>query len=296
MPAQLEEDLNQFLKKHGLSHAPIRSIRECQGGCIHQAKIIEVDNGELFFVKLSNFDKAMLEQEAIGLAALAEFSKLRSPKVLARGPIDERTNCLVLEAIRSARPVHNFWQIFGSHLAELHRNIQHEQFGWPSDNYIGSNPQPNGFRDDWHTFFGEMRLRFQMDLAIENGRATGELVAGIEKIIARLPTLLATSEASPCLIHGDLWSGNYMADDLGLPVLIDPACSFSHREAELSLPLLFGGFPSDFFDSYNDAWPLESNWRERVELYKLYHLLNHLNLFGCSYLDSCLQIVRRFTQ
>jgi fructosamine-3-kinase len=184
--------------------------------------------------------------------------------------------------------------VFGAHLAEHHRRGTSSRFGWASDNYLGSTVQKNEARESWVEFFGECRLQYQLRLARQRGLGSREFYRLAERVIERLDKWLGDDRAQPSLLHGDLWSGNFLVDAAGRAVVIDPAVYYGHREAELAMPLLFGGFPPEFFDAYSEAWPLAEGWRERVELYKLYHLLNHLNLFGVGYLDSCLEIVRRF--
>lgn len=143
-------------------------------------------------------------------------------------------------------------------------------------------------------FFAECRLSYQLRLARQGGLGSGELFRLADRTVQRLENLLGAQVPPPSLLHGDLWNGNLLVGAAGNAVVIDPAVYYGHREAELAMPLLFGGFPAEFFDAYSEAWPLASGWQDRVEIYKLYHLLNHLNLFGVGYLDSCLEIVRRF--
>ena len=166
-------------------------------------------------------------------------------------------------------------------------------FGFEEDNYIGATPQPNAWTDDWVTFFAEQRLGFQLRLAADNGFG-GELARLGERLLSRLGELIDEPAEPACLLHGDLWGGNYLCDAEGQPVLIDPAAYYGRREAELAMTTLFGGFDSAFYGAYEEAWPLAPGSAERLEIYKLYHLLNHLNLFGGGYLGGCLGVLRRF--
>jgi len=225
---------------------------------------------------------------------LAKTGTLRVPQVVAAGMLSDSEACLILEAILPGPPQTDFWERLGQGLAALHRQATAGNFGWSSDNYIGSNRQPNSAHASWVEFFAVQRLGFQLQLARTHARGSRELFKLGEQLIAKLDKRLGPCDERPSLLHGDLWSGNYLVASDGAPVLIDPACYFGLREADLAMPLLFGGFPQRFFDAYDASWPLAAGWRERVEIYKLYHLLNHLNLFGSGYLDSCLEILRRF--
>lgn len=277
-----------------VSELKIRSSRSCPGGCIHHAHIVELDTGERYFVKSSPRAAVMFEQEASGLVALTQAAALRVPAVVTSGPLDEQHDCLVLEALESASPAGNFWEQFGHGLANLHRATTAANFGWSGDNFLGSNVQRNAPTGNWVEFFAEQRLGYQLRLARQNALGSRELFKLTERLISRLAGWLEHPDDPPSLLHGDLWSGNYLADEQGAPAIFDPAVYYGRREAELAMPLLFGGFPTAFFSAYDEAWPLEAGWRERVKIYQLYHLLNHLNLFGSGYLDSCLEIARRF--
>ena len=151
------------------------------------------------------------------------------------------------------------------------------------DNYIGSTPQVNGWLDDWLAFFRERRLRPQMELAARNGHLPAGRRRALEGFMGRLDELLGGVPRRPALLHGDLWGGNMIADPSGQPVLIDPAVYYGDREADLAMTALFGGFSSAFYAAYNEVYPLADGWRERFRIYNLYHLLNHLNLFGEGY-------------
>jgi protein-ribulosamine 3-kinase len=272
----------------------IVSTRNCSGGCIHRAQLVELSNGTRFFVKSSPGAGDMFAQEAFGLAAIAASKSLRTPRLIAAGMLDEQEACLVLEAIEPSQPCPQFWQIFGSQLADMHRQSTAQSFGWSSDNYLGSSIQRNAAHQDWVEFFAECRLGYQVRLARNYSVGSRELFKLVDRLISRLDQALGTCDDPPSLLHGDLWSGNYMVDPTGAPVVFDPAVYYGQREADLAMPLLFGGFSPDFWDAYEEAWPLSAGWQQRVEIYKLYHLLNHLNLFGAGYLDSCLEIARKF--
>ena len=274
--------------------SPIARRQPVTGGCIHRVEIIQLVDGRRYCVKSNRDAGDMFAQEAYGLTAIAQVGRLAVPQVIAVETLDAGQQCLVLEAIDSAPPAADFWQRFGNRLAEHHRLGRSHKYGWSSDNYLGSTPQKNETRDTWTAFFSECRLGYQLRLARQRGLGSVELYRAANRMLDRLDKWLGDQAPQPSLLHGDLWSGNYLVGADGYAVVIDPAVYYGSREAELAMPLLFGGFPQEFFDAYCEVWPLEDSWRERVELYKLYHLLNHLNLFGVGYLDSCLEIVKRF--
>ncbi len=166
-------------------------------------------------------------------------------------------------------------------------------FGFSIDNYCGRTPQPNPQTPSGHEFFAEHRLMYQGRLAHEQGHLGRHELDALERLCTRLPTLIP--DQSPALIHGDLWGGNIHCDGEGQPVLIDPATHWGWPEAELAMTRLFGGFDPEFYEHYLAENPLEPGWRERVPLYNLYHLLNHLNLFGSSYYPQVIQIVNQYS-
>jgi fructosamine-3-kinase len=271
------------------------------GGCINHAEILLLaDGGRLFAKSNASAPPEMFEREAEGLRALAAAGAIRVP----RDPVAGRAggvSFLVMEAVPTGRPKADFFTAFGRRFARLHRETVHEApapFGFPHDNYLGSTPQPNGWTAGWVDFFRERRLGHQLRLARESTRTGGlsdaELDRLGDRLLDRLGEWLDLPEEPACLLHGDLWSGNYLSDEAGDPVLIDPAAYYGHREADLAMTELFGGFDSTFYDAYEAEWPLPPGSPERRELYKLYHLLNHLNLFGRGYRGRCAEILRRF--
>ena len=281
-------------KGTGQPFSPIHASQPCSGGCIHHAHTLTLADGRRYFVKSNRNAGNMFSQEALGLAALATAQALRVPQVVNQGALTDNEACLILEAIEQGPRREHFFEDFGHRLASLHRHSTGPQFGWDHDNYIGSNPQSNKQCKDWVTFFAEYRMRVQLKLVRNNGHGTRELFRLGERVCDRMDILLGTRLETPSLLHGDLWSGNFLSDATGSAVIFDPAVYLGHREAELAPPLLFGGFSQEFFAAYAESWPLDDGWQDRVELYKLYHLLNHLNLFGSGYLENCLDILRRF--
>jgi protein-ribulosamine 3-kinase len=239
-------------------------------------------------------------KEAHGLNLLTQTQSLRIPEVL-----HVSDNCLLIEHIASKQQTSDYWRVFASQLADLHRNNTSQdktsqsdltprppRFGLEHDNYCGENPQLNGWYNDGHAFFSEQRLLHQAQLALDNGFLEFQWVTYIESICKRLPELIPTQPSS--LLHGDLWSGNLLVDEHGQPALIDPAVYYGWREADIAMTLMFGGLPHEFYLAYDEAWPMEAQWRNRVPLYNLYHLLNHLNIFGLSYSEQVKDTIGRY--
>lgn len=250
------------------------------GGCINESYRWESAAGP-FFVKIASAEQlAMFEGEAEGLQELASAQGVRVPRALAVGTADECA-FLALEWIDLAGSVSAASKHFGEQLARQHR-ASAAQFGWHRDNTIGSTPQINTRTSSWVTFFREHRLRSQLDLAAHNGYR-GRLQEQGRELLERLDEVFADHQPQPSLLHGDLWGGNFGVDTNGTPVIFDPAVYYGDLEADLAMTRLFGGFSAAFYSAYEAAWPLPDGARERVTLYNLYHILNHLNLFGSGY-------------
>jgi fructosamine-3-kinase len=282
-----------------LGRGPPLTTAGLGGGCIAQARVAAFADGSRAFVKTAAVDPAAFEREAHGLNELAAAGAIRVPEVLVVS-----TDALVLEYIPQGGKPPGFDSEFGRSFSKLHR-FQGRACGFFEDNFIGSTPQPNqpagaswSNADDphgqlWPDFFIERRLRFQVNLAQQNGYGH-ELAALLDQAEARLRELLSAAPEPPTLLHGDLWGGNYLVDDQGRPCLIDPAVYYGHREADLAMTRLFGGFGESFYSAYEECHPLQEGHGERLRLYQLYHLLNHLNLFGRSYYGESHQILRYY--
>ena len=256
------------------------------GGCINQGRRLHTSTGATFFLKSNAQAPAdMFACEAAGLRALAVPAGPRVPQVHLVG-----ADFILLEDLRPAAPQPDYWEQFGRRLAALH-NQQSERFGFEGDNYIGSTPQPNPWTADGYTFFAQHRLLFQARMAFERRLIDGQDVQAVERLAAALPELIPPQPAS--LIHGDLWSGNALCGPQGEPAIIDPATHYGWAEAELAMTALFGAFPPAFYQAYQEVRPLQPGWRERFPIYNLYHLLNHVNLFGGGYLGQVRAILRR---
>lgn len=272
----------------------IESVAAVGGGCIANACRLETGGRPLF---LKYGDEAVARTfpgEAAGLKALAAAdSPLTVPSVVDTAPTtNERPGFLVMEWINSGRTGRRFWTTFGEGLAALHRHTA-DAYGFEQDNFIGRSPQSNEWTEQWPVFFREQRLAPQVAMAREQGRWQTDWDSSLQALYRRLPEMLPRTPA-PSILHGDLWKGNYMVTATGEPALIDPAAYYGHREADLAMTELFGGYDDRFYEAYRSAWSLAPGYDTRKAVYNLYHLLNHLNLFGGGYANSVDRTLRRF--
>lgn len=266
--------------------ATITSVAAVGGGCIANACRVETE-GASYFLKWGTGDVAQtFPAEASGLQALADApSPLVVPDVVAQQSAAEgRPAFLAMEWINSGRKGLHFWSSFGEGLAALHEHTG-EAYGFERDNYIGRLPQRNDTERRWPRFFREHRLAPQVDMARERGAWKADWDAPLDALYRRLPDILP-DQPSASIVHGDLWSGNYMVTAIGEAALVDPATYYGHREVDLAMTELFGGFDDAFYEAYRSAWPLEPGYKERRDIYNLYHLINHLNHFGGRYAGS----------
>jgi len=281
-----------------LGRGPPVGVRGVGGGCIADAAVAQFADGTRVFIKRAAGQPGMFEREAEGLRALAEAGALRVPQVLAVS-----ADALVLELIEGAPRRPDFFADFGRRFAQLHRH-RGKTCGFPQDNFIGATPQPNRPLDGpwdeaqpddgsgWPEFFLERRLRFQVSLAA--GLDRGELARLLDRAEWYLLELMAAAIEPPVILHGDLWSGNYLVDEHGEACLIDPAVYYGHREADLAMTRLFGGFDRDFYRAYEESHPMMGGHAERLPLYQLYHVLNHFNLFGGGYHEQSRRILEHY--
>ena len=258
------------------------------GGCIHAAWRVPSARGPCF-VKLGRREALpVLEAEARGLGTLAEARAVRVPQVRCCATARQAA-VLVLEWIDLRARTRAADERLGAGLACQHR-VLGPAYGAAEDNFIGLTPQPNGWHADWGAFVREHRLGFQLELAARNGYRA--LAAPGERLLARLDAFFPGDPPPPSLLHGDLWGGNAAADHAGQPVIFDPAVHYGDRETDIAMTRLFGGFGEAFHAAYAQAWPLADGHRARVDLYNLYHVLNHLNLFGAAYLGQAEALLR----
>ena len=266
--------IERSLKKKVSSVAPVG------GGSISTAMKATLEGGESIFAKVSPQTKDMFFKEANGLLELAKASAIKVPRIFF---VDEEILILEYLSSSSASDKKKFFEEFGRQFARLHR-FTSGSFGFTEDNYIGSTPQKNMPRSSsWRNFYLSHRLQIQFRLAEKNGYADSRLAALFGALERRIDDLIPDDGELPCLLHGDLWQGNFLCIGDNMPVVVDPAVYYGHREADLAMTLLFGGFGDSFYSAYREAWPLNPGWQRRMELYKLYHLFNHLNLFGEGY-------------
>lgn len=294
------------------------------GGCINDAHRVDTSEGS-FFVKYNNARRypGMFPAEAKGLELLRISQTVYVPEVIGHGEAGP-DSFLVLEYISAEREQPDFWEHFGRELAKMHHhqpvfeakaaraakttdaedNYEHHsnnqkvqetskpEFGLDHNNYIGSLPQSNTIHHAWIEFFITERLEAQLKMARDDGQAGPELSRMFEKLYRHLPDFFP--DEPPALLHGDLWSGNYMRGNDGRAVIIDPAVYYGHRYMDLGMSKLFGGFTAAFYNAYNDAYPLEPSWHQSMDIANLYPLMVHVNLFGGGYLNSVKSILRRF--
>ena len=257
------------------------------GGCINDGRRLTTTRGPQLFLKVNRAAPPdMFEREAEGLRALAVAGAPRVPRPVLVGP-----DFLLLEYLAPAASAPEVWERFGHELARLHSQLN-PRFGFAHDNYIGHTPQPNAWLEDGFEFFSVRRLLFQVRLARDHRRLDDRHVRTVERLAQRLRDIIPEQPAS--LLHGDLWSGNIHLGPAGLACLIDPAAYFGWAEADLAMTTLFGRLPEASFAAYAAERPLLAGWRERFPVYNLYHLLNHLNLFGSSYLTSITTVLAQF--
>jgi protein-ribulosamine 3-kinase len=253
----------------------IESAEPAGGGCIHECYRVTI-RGAARFLKVNAARHAdTFSAEADGLAGLRAVG-MRVPEPLAHGSTGEHAYLLLEYLPLGQRPD---FAALGRMLARAHRQAG-PRFGWTRDNYIGSTPQRNAWCDDWSEFWRERRMRPQLELARRNG------------FTLEMPDLsaLKSHQPQPSLLHGDLWGGNAGFTAEG-PVVFDPAVYYGDREADLAMTELFGGFPEEFYRAYGEAFPLDAGYQKRKHLYNLYHLLNHLNIFGGGYLRQVREVL-----
>lgn len=287
IPAALVAALEAALGK-------IAEATPINGGDISQAARIRLTDNSWILVKWRlDAHSGLFTAERRGLQLLRAAGALRVPEVLAQA--EASSGCPAFIALAWLEPgskSSRSAEALGIGLAEQHRVLA-SVFGLDHDNFIGANPQPNRQSDNWLNFFGQQRLGFQMELAGRNGLLPAPRARQLELLLNRLGDWLPTQPPAS-LLHGDLWGGNWLVTASGEPALIDPAVYYGHRETDLAFTELFGGFPATFYSAYQAAWPLDPGYEARKDLYNLYHLLNHLNLFGEGYGGSVDSILRRY--
>ena len=278
-------------KIENLRGSAVKKTESLSGGCISNAYKVTFEDNLSCLIKINEHSPAdMFIKEAHGLQELRKANAIKVPEVLLFD-----AEFILLEFINSASNQKYFYEEFGRKYALLHK-YNADEFGFYEDNYIGSTPQINindeRTKKNWTSFYLSNRLLYQFKLAEKNGYADSRLRDAFMKMVSKIESILEGSDAKPSLLHGDLWSGNYMTDENGDACLIDPAVYYGHREADLAMTKLFGGYPDSFYHAYNEAFPLREGWKYRENIYMLYHVLNHLNLFGSGYYSHALSLMK----
>lgn len=278
----------------------ISGTRRITGGDINRAYGLSLSDGTQLFMKSNTPDNiSFFKTEAAGLTTMASTGAVRTPRLLCYGSDSEENgfSFLLMDFLSPSKPASDYWEVLGEELAAMHQAdtagfVSEGRYGFFCDNYIGSGNQSNVIHANWTEFFRSCRLEPQFRRA---GRYfnTAEQ-RNISHLLDHLDDLLIEPD-HPSLLHGDLWSGNVITGNDGRAWLIDPAAYVGHAEADLAMTELFGGFPAAFYDAYKKAAPLQPGYDDRRDLYNLYHLLNHLNLFGTAYLSPVKRILGKYT-
>ena len=251
------------------------------GGCINQASKIEGHDGRIYFLKQNNLKfLPFFEAEARALMEIEETGTIQVPQVIVFGETEGKS-FLILEFMEQGSSSKAGQKQLGRELAQLHQ-VEKPFFGWDIDNCIGATPQPNPKSENWVDFYRTHRLIHQFELAKQKGKRFDQ----VETLLTGLDFFFADYIPTPSLLHGDLWGGNASYDAKGSPFIFDPATYYGDRETDLAFTYMFGGFSSDFYQAYQETYPLDSGFTERKILYNLYHELNHFNLFGGGYANS----------
>ncbi|MGB8194632.1 MAG: fructosamine kinase family protein [Chitinophagaceae bacterium] len=296
MQKPLREFIQQIILQQTGQSSPNLPFKGVEGGSINDSRKITAGDKTLF-CKINKADAypELFAKEANGLTALRSTGCIATPDVI--GVYGWKNyQVLLMEWIEQGERTPAFWKKFGEQLAKLHswKDPAHPQplFGWNEDNYMGALPQDNTPMDNWCNFFRERRLMPQLELAVDNGKVISGMLQEFSALYDKMEEIF--EPGPPCLVHGDLWSGNFLCNESSEPVLIDPAVYYGHAGMDLGMTTLFGGFDPSFYDAYNYWRPLTANHREQWEVCNLYPLLIHLNLFGTSYLSSIASTLRRF--
>lgn len=284
--AKPAEILSRIAEENGLE---LTESTPLSGGDINSVYLLETASSENLVLKLNRADRfpGIFDAEAAGLKILRETGSIDVPEVKASGNAGTYAY-LLMEYRKPGTPAKDFSEIFGRQLASLHRHTANK-FGFPEEGYIGSLPQPNSYCETAVDFYISQRLQPQLKMAEDRNYDLKVPESFFRNISHIIPN------EAPALIHGDLWSGNYLVNAQGLPCLIDPATAYAPREMDLGMMKLFGGFDRQVFDSYAENFPLQPGHKERIPLWQLYYILVHLNIFGTAYRERALNIIRQFS-
>jgi fructosamine-3-kinase len=283
----LAEKLSNFFNT-GVS---ILDVESRSGGDINEAFLLNTTSGKFFMKMNSNLPMSdLFEKESLGLQILAEANTLKIPAPLFHGKF-QGIDFLLMEYIESGRPLKNFWEDFGSAMAKLHRTVQ-LYFGLPYDNYIGSLSQSNRQHPDWFGFYSQERILVLAIKAFDRNLLDNSHIRYAEQLCQKIRNIVPME--SPSLLHGDLWNGNFMVSASGKAAIFDPAVYYGHREMDLAMTKLFGGFDHEFYHSYGENFSIAPGWQKRIDIFQLYPLLVHLLLFGGHYRESVTEILTKY--
>ena len=277
----------------------IKGRQAVSGGDCNDACMLVLSDGSRLFMKENAVENLLFfTSEAEGVEAVSKTKAIATPRIYSVGR-DGGKCFLLMEYMEPGRPAADFWEDFGRAFAKMHAFDTSEmvtagRFGWDNDNIIGFRPQINTPHETWVSFYRDCRIMPQMKDAASAGYLSLQDQKDADRIMERLEDYLTEPE-HPSLLHGDLWSGNFMVNKAGKAVLIDPAVYVGHPEADLAMTRLFGGFSDSFYRAYEEISPLQPGASDRLDLYHLYQLLNHLNQFGRQYLSSVQRILRKYT-
>lgn len=284
MKARVKDSISDLLG------TKINNCVSVSGGDISNAYVLDTDSDRIFCkLNSSPVANAMFMAEMEGLQAIAKTKTIKTPAVFGVHEL-EKEACLLMEYVPSKSPQTKDWELLGAQLAEMHQTGSN-YFGWENSNFIGNLPQANQIDANWVTFYAKRRLIPQFEAAVARAYLGKDEVPGPEKIISVIASYCTA--VKPSLLHGDLWSGNYLISENGVPYLIDPAVYFGHNEIDLAMSRLFGGFGSSFYAAYFEINPPQPGGTNRMVVYQLYYLLVHLNLFGKTYYSSVKEILHR---
>lgn len=291
--------LNTAIQSLFGSSVKIESSHRASGGDINEAYGLLLSDGSHIFMKSNRGKKEdFFAAESAGLSAIAQTNTIGTPQVLCIGTEGSGRGYafLLMEFVKEGKRILDYWTVFGHELAAMHKADTsgfaiNGEYGFLEDNFIGERNQDNTAGHSWISFFRDCRLKPQFQSAASYFDREGQ--KRVERLLGRLEEILVEPE-HPSLLHGDLWSGNFITGSDGKAWLIDPAVSVGHAEADLAMTELFGGFSPEFYQAYKEAYPMQPGYGRRRDIYNLYHLLNHLNMFGSAYLPSVRRIVEKY--
>jgi len=271
--------------------ARLVSEQTAHGGSINRSSLITLSDGRRYFLKTHAEASCLPGMFAAEFEALSSIEKTQTIRVPV--PLAHADDFIIMEVFNAGSKGTDWQEKIGRQLAELHSATRQKQYGFKKNNYLGASLQLNSWRDRWCDFWREYRLGRQLTLFSKSTDKEDALLKLGERLMGRLDDLLGHIDEPAVLLHGDLWSGNAAADENGEPVIYDPASYYGHREAEIGMMRMFGGFGARCEAAYAEVWPLQPGHEERIKLYRLYHELNHLNLFGHSYYQSCITTLQQ---